>query len=224
MRLKWLLPGLIIVFAGVAGCSQKAEPPKPAAAATKSTLGIHPYGTADPNFKPDYSKLPADLQKTFAYIDEHVDEHAENIQKWIRQPSISNSGEGIPESADMVKGFFEKLGCQAARVYDTGLTEYGSQGNPVVYAKCDEGAAEDRRDLLAVRHHAGHAAGRLDRAAVRRTRGRRRDRGRARGVARDHRPRCDQFQRAGDGRAERDQFAEGRHRQAARESDLRRRR
>ncbi len=140
MRLKWLLPGLIIVFASVAGCSQKAEPPKPAAAATKSTLAIHPYGTADPNFKPDYSKLPADLQKTFAYIDEHVDEHAENIQKWIRQPSISNSGEGIPESADMVKGFFEKLGCQAARVYDTGLTEYGSQGNPVVYAKCDEGA------------------------------------------------------------------------------------
>ena len=140
MRLKWLLPCLIVVIAGVVGCSQKAEPPKPAATTAKSTLGIHPYGTGDPNFKPDYSKLPPDLQKTFTYIDAHVDEHAENIQKWIRQPSISNSGEGIPESAEMVKGFFEKLGCQTARVYDTGLTEYGSQGNPVVYAKCDEGA------------------------------------------------------------------------------------
>ena len=62
-----------------------------------------------------------------------------NLQKWIQQPSISNSGEGIPESAEMVKGFFEELGCQESRVYDVGTTEYGSQGNPVVYAKCDEG-------------------------------------------------------------------------------------
>ncbi len=62
-----------------------------------------------------------------------------NLQKWIQQPSISNSGEGIPESAEMVKGFFEELGCQESRVYDVGLTEYGTQGNPVVYAKCDEG-------------------------------------------------------------------------------------
>ena len=35
-----------------------------------------------------------------------------NLQKWIQQPSISNSGEGIPESAEMVKGF---LSSSAAR-------------------------------------------------------------------------------------------------------------
>ena len=40
----------------------------------------------------------------------------------------------------MVKGFFEQLGCQESRVYDVGQTEWGAQGNPVVYAKCDEGA------------------------------------------------------------------------------------
>ncbi len=40
----------------------------------------------------------------------------------------------------MVKGFFEQLGCQESRVYDVGTTEWGSQGNPVVYARCDEGA------------------------------------------------------------------------------------
>jgi acetylornithine deacetylase/succinyl-diaminopimelate desuccinylase-like protein len=143
MRLKWLVPGFIMVLAGVWGCSKQTGPAQQSTAATtakSSTLGIHPYGTSDPNFKPDYSKLPPELQKTFTYIDQHIDEHAENIQKWIKQPSISNSGEGIPESAEMVKGFFEKLGCQTARVYDTGTTEYGSQGNPVVYAKCDEGA------------------------------------------------------------------------------------
>src|SRR6478736_4408954 len=81
-----------------------------------------------------------DLKKVFTYIDSHVDEHVGNLQKWIQQPSISNSGEGIPESAEMVKGFFEQLGCQESRVYDVGQTEWGAQGNPVVYAKCDEGA------------------------------------------------------------------------------------
>ena len=133
------------VVIGLAGCSQKTEQaaapaPAPAAAPATPKLGIKPFGTADPNFKPDYSKLPPELQKTFTYIDEHIDEHAQNLQKWIRQPSISNSGEGIPESAEMVKGFFEQLGCQDSRVVDTGITEYGSPGNPVVYAKCDEGA------------------------------------------------------------------------------------
>ena len=53
-----------------------------------------------------------------------------NLQKWIQQPSISNSGEGIPESAEMVKGFFEQLGCQESRVYDVGTTEYGTPGQP----------------------------------------------------------------------------------------------
>ncbi len=131
-----IVAGLI----AVSGCNQKSGPPQAAAAPAKAKIGIHPYGTGDPNFKPDYSKLPPDIQKVFTYIDTNIDEHAENIQKWIKQPSISNSGEGIPESAEMVKGFFEKLGCQNARVFDTGITEYGSPGNPVVYAKCDEGA------------------------------------------------------------------------------------
>ena len=40
----------------------------------------------------------------------------------------------------MVKGFFEQLGCQESRVYDVGMTEWGAPGNPVVYARCDEGA------------------------------------------------------------------------------------
>ncbi len=84
--------------------------------------------------------MPPDLAKVFDYIDQHIDEHVVNLQKWIQQPSISNSGEGIPESAEMVKGFFDKLGCQQTRVYDVGITEYGSPGNPVVYAHCDEGA------------------------------------------------------------------------------------
>ena len=67
----------------------------------------------------------------------------------------------------MVKGFFEELGCQETRVYDVGITEWGAPGNPVVYAKCDEGAPRDDGHLLDVRHDAGHPARRLEGAAVR---------------------------------------------------------
>jgi acetylornithine deacetylase/succinyl-diaminopimelate desuccinylase-like protein len=125
------------VSAGCSGSPQKQAAAAPAAA-KKTPLGIRPAG--DETIKPDLSKVSPDLQKVFSYIDDHIDDHVENLQKWVRQPSISNSGEGIPESAEMVKGFFEQLGCQTARVFDVGITEWGAPGNPVVYAKCDYGA------------------------------------------------------------------------------------
>lgn len=135
MKLHWMSLSLLALAVGSVGC--KSAPPK-TETAKKPTLGINPYGSSGE--KPDTSKVPDDLKKVFDYIDAHADSDAENLQKWIQQPSISNSGEGIPESAEMVKGFFDKLGCQTTRVYDVGITEYGSPGNPVVYAKCDEGA------------------------------------------------------------------------------------
>ena len=135
---RWLATlGMLVA---VVGCSN--EPWTPAAAAApppQAKLGIRPNG--DTEIQPDLAKIQSEeLKKVFAYIDEHVDEHVVNLQKWIRQPSISNSGEGIPESAEMVKGFFDQLGCQESRVYDVGITEWGAPGNPVVYARCDEGA------------------------------------------------------------------------------------
>jgi acetylornithine deacetylase/succinyl-diaminopimelate desuccinylase-like protein len=136
--MRWSLTALALVVATI-GCSRGSSTTAVAAAPTPQKLGIRPNG--DTEIQPDLGKIEsADLKKVFAYIDEHIDEHVVNLQKWIRQPSISNSGEGIPESAEMVKGFFEQLGCQESRVYDVGLTEWGAPGNPVVYARCDEGA------------------------------------------------------------------------------------
>jgi acetylornithine deacetylase/succinyl-diaminopimelate desuccinylase-like protein len=111
---------------------------KPAAAGAKS-LGIRPNG--DTEIAPDLTQISSEeLKKVYGYIDEHIDEHVVNLQKWIQQPSISNTGEGVQESAEMVKGFFDQLGCQESKVYDVGTAEWGQQGNPVVFAKCDEGA------------------------------------------------------------------------------------
>ncbi|MDB6101664.1 MAG: peptidase dimerization protein [Gammaproteobacteria bacterium] len=101
--------------------------------------GIRPQG--DTEISIDMSKIKnPDLPKIYNYIDAHIDEHVRNLQKWIQQPSVSNTGEGIQESAQMVKGYFDQLGCQQTRVYDPGITEWGQQSNPVVYARCDEGA------------------------------------------------------------------------------------
>jgi len=110
-----------------------------AVAETVPKLGIRPYG--DETVSIDMSKIHSeDLKKVFDFIDTNIDDHVLNLQRWIQQPSISNTGEGIQESAEMVKGFFDQLGCQQTQVYDVGITEWGQQGNPVVYGKCDEGA------------------------------------------------------------------------------------
>lgn len=145
-------PIVSLVLSGVlctalAGCQAVPDPQAasrdgaaPSAGAVAS-LGIRPDG--DTESRIDMSLIRNDdLKRVFGYIDAHVDEHTVNLQKWIQQPSVSNSGEGIPESAEMVKGFFEQLGCQESRIYDVGQTEWGAQGNPVVYARCDEGAEQ----------------------------------------------------------------------------------
>ena len=128
----------LVLAAGLASCG-KDEKAAVKTADTAPKLGIRPYG--DETVKPDMSKIQnADLKKVYGYIDDHIDEHVVNLQKWIQQPSISNTGEGIQESAEMVKGFFDEFGCQQTKVYDPGKNKWGSQSNPVVYAKCDEGA------------------------------------------------------------------------------------
>jgi acetylornithine deacetylase/succinyl-diaminopimelate desuccinylase-like protein len=109
------------------------------AAAAQAATGIRPQGDTEISIDMSQVKNP-DLPKIFKYIDAHIDEHVRNLQHWIQQPSVSNTGEGIQESAQMVKGFFDQLGCQRTRVYDPGIAEWGQQSNPVVYGKCDEGA------------------------------------------------------------------------------------
>src|ERR1700683_2125991 len=138
--MRLLLAATCGIFAILSGCSNKGA--SSVSASTKAPALTHKYRPdGDTTVKIDLTKIKSDeLKKVYDYIDDHFDEHVERLQKWIRQPSISNSGEGIPETAEMVKGFFDELGCQQSRVYDTGVTEWGLPGNPVVYAKCDEGA------------------------------------------------------------------------------------
>jgi acetylornithine deacetylase/succinyl-diaminopimelate desuccinylase-like protein len=136
----------ILLLVGVASlissCDTKEETKSkdaPKAAASTTALKIRPNG--DETITIDKSKIVnADLPKIFDHIDKNIDQHVVNLQKWIQQPTVSNTGEGIQESAEMVKGFFDELGCQKTQVFDPGKNKWGSQSNPVTYAKCDEGA------------------------------------------------------------------------------------
>lgn len=145
------LPFLISSILALAACgdssptststssSSASSVPAAAPAPTAPSLGIRPNG--DEEVAIDMSQIyNPELREIFSYIDSNIDEHVMNLQNWIRQPSVSNTGEGIQESAYMVKGFFDQLGCQQTSVNDVGITEWGQQGNPVVYAHCDEGA------------------------------------------------------------------------------------
>jgi len=129
----------LLVSCGNSNAPTTAATAESAVTAPKRKLGIRPHGDETAKINMDMIQSE-ELKKIFAYIDENIDDHVVNLQKWIQQPSISNTGEGMQESAEMVKGFFDQLGCQESRVYDVGITEWGQQGNPVVYARCDEGA------------------------------------------------------------------------------------
>src|SRR5215469_17331886 len=107
--MRWMLiPISVVVFS--AGCS-KTETTVSASQKKALTHVYRPEG--DQTVHIDMSKIKnEELKKVYGYIDEHFDEHVERLQKWIRQPSISNSGEGIQETAEMVKAFYDELGCQ----------------------------------------------------------------------------------------------------------------
>src|SRR5437773_12324490 len=113
----WRFLAVVVVLAfGAVACSSPAaksgQTPGAGRAPAKPKLGIRPAG--DTEIQHDMSKITSeDLKKVFAYIDEHIDDHVENLQKWIRQPRIANSGDGIPQSAETVEVVFGQLGCQA---------------------------------------------------------------------------------------------------------------
>src|SRR5260370_36193141 len=103
MQMKFLAVALIGMVCGLAGC--KAKPGPTTAVQSKAMLGIRPHG--DETVAPDKSKVPPDLAKAFDYIDQHIDEHVVNLQKWIQQPSISSRGEGITRRRARGKGFLD---------------------------------------------------------------------------------------------------------------------
>ncbi len=68
------------------------------------------------------------------YLEEHLEQHVENIAEWIRHPSESTAQNGVPKCAEVICATYRELGCQEAEVVDTG------DDFPGVWAYYDAGA------------------------------------------------------------------------------------
>lgn len=73
------------------------------------------------------------LRRVYDQIDASFDKHVKQVQGFIRQPTISNTGEGMEEGAEYLRNVYEDLGCQIAEIRET-------PGWPVVYGEYDSGA------------------------------------------------------------------------------------
>ena len=73
------------------------------------------------------------VQEIFSSIDQTWGEHPRRYQKYVQQPSVSGSGLGVLDMAQLLVKEFKELGCQEVKLIET-------PGWPVVYASIDEGA------------------------------------------------------------------------------------
>jgi len=74
-----------------------------------------------------------DHSAVYRYIDENLEQHIENIRRWLRQPSVSALNIGIADMAEMLRGDLEDLGFQETQVVPTA-------GHPGVWGYYDAGA------------------------------------------------------------------------------------
>lgn len=73
------------------------------------------------------------MEEVHRAIENRFPKHLEVTRKFLRQPSVSATGEGIKECAQMVADMMEDIGCKV-RFWDNG------EGYPVVYGELDMGA------------------------------------------------------------------------------------
>ncbi|UCH26833.1 MAG: M20/M25/M40 family metallo-hydrolase [Trueperaceae bacterium] len=71
----------------------------------------------------------------FQHIDENQKEHVENIQRWVRQKSVSWDNLGVRECAEVVAQSYQNLGCQEVEIiegrYHPGVWAFYDAGAPV---------------------------------------------------------------------------------------------
>ncbi|SFS10276.1 M20/M25/M40 family metallo-hydrolase [Sphingomonas jatrophae] len=84
------------------------------------------------------ASIPAykgDHKDIYAYIDAHKAEDVANLQRWVRQPSVSAQNIGIKEMAALAAADLKKIGFKEAEVVPT-------SGHPGVWGYYDAGAAK----------------------------------------------------------------------------------
>lgn len=118
-----LLTLALVFLTGCGGASEEAAQPQ--------TSGAF---TTDEAFVPtSIAPYDGDHDAIYAYIDDHVDEHLANLQRWVRQPSVSAQNIGVQEMARMVRDDLAGMGFAEAEIVPT-------SGHPGVWGYYDAGA------------------------------------------------------------------------------------
>ena len=74
----------------------------------------------------------AKLESVISYLKDNFQSDLEEIREFLRHPSVSYTGEGIEETANLIKTMIEDLG-GSAEVVET-------EGHPIVFGRLDQGA------------------------------------------------------------------------------------
>jgi acetylornithine deacetylase/succinyl-diaminopimelate desuccinylase-like protein len=119
------------------GCTQEPALVIEVAAPAVEPVAIErPHFSIDTEAAFDAGELPAysgSHDAAYEYIDVNIDAHVKELQRWMRQPSISAQNVGIREMAELVRQDFVDLGFQEAELVET-------DGHPGVWGYYDAGA------------------------------------------------------------------------------------
>ena len=125
MNLSRIAPMLVLL----AACQPEATSREPA----NVSRPVFELATTDAY---DYSTIDAydgDHAGVYDYIDANLDAHLQNIQRWLRQRSISAQNDGVTDMAEMLRGDLESMGFAEAELVPT-------DGHPGVWGYYDAGA------------------------------------------------------------------------------------
>lgn len=121
---------LSLSLAAAAGPAQTAAPKTAAPAVSRPEIKITTTDAFSMAEIPAYRGNHADI---YAHIEANKQRHIENLQRWVRQRSISAQNDGVNEMAALVAADLKKLGFKEAEVVPT-------SGHPGVWGYYDAGA------------------------------------------------------------------------------------
>jgi acetylornithine deacetylase/succinyl-diaminopimelate desuccinylase-like protein len=121
----------LLLAGGLAlACAQAPAVPQPTESDPRPRFEPSTEDAFDPASIVAYAGEHAEI---YAHIDEHLEQHLGNLQRWLRQPSISAQSVGIAEMAELLRGDLEALGFAETEVVPT-------SGHPGVWGHFDAGA------------------------------------------------------------------------------------
>jgi acetylornithine deacetylase/succinyl-diaminopimelate desuccinylase-like protein len=131
--MKVRIPAVIPLLASLAlaGCGQPASDADPVAADVQRPR--YDIDISDPYDSSRVAAYDDSHEEIYAHIDDNIAHHTAELQRWLRQPSISAQDVGVREMAEMVRDDLEALGFAEAELVPT-------DGHPGVWGYYDAGA------------------------------------------------------------------------------------